>query len=117
MSAASSAMDMDSVVTAVTWVGVVLGVALLGVIVAVVYMCCRKAPDEDASALLDGLLRRDQLEGTELEGDEKGWQCVVCAYTNAPARRTCLMCGTNIGKTAIRAGTAGLSSLVSRSTN
>lgn len=95
----TSSSDMDSMVTAVQWVGMVLGVALLAVIGAIAYMCCRKSPNEDADnrALLDGLLRRDQLEGTELEGDEKGWQCVVCAYTNTPERRACLMCGANIG--------------------
>lgn len=92
-----SAGDMDSMVAAIQWVGVALGAVLFVVMGALLYFCCRKREDEDLdpSALLDGLLRRDQLEGTEMD-DGGGWQCVVCAHTNGGARKTCLMCGAAV---------------------
>lgn len=94
----SSSTDVDSMVTAVQWVGAVLGIFFIAVIGGVIYLCCRRsAPEGDNRALLDGLLRRDQLEESELEGDDRGWQCVVCAYTNKVERKTCLMCGTAVG--------------------
>lgn len=94
--------DADDLVTAVTWVAIGLGVVFIASMGVMVYCCCWKANDGDDSApgsLLDGLLRRDQLENTLLENGEDagGWQCVVCAYSNGETRKACVMCGTNAG--------------------
>lgn len=85
--------------SAVTWVAVGLG-AIVAVGIVLIAYCCwtRGGYDEtDPSTLLDGLLRRDQLEDTMLENGEQGWQCVVCAYSNSEKHKNCLMCGTSAG--------------------
>jgi hypothetical protein len=94
----SQSSDVESVVSAVMWVGIVLAVAAAVAVATVVYMCCfRKSSGGAQAELMDGLLRRDQLEETELEDEDKGWQCVVCGLANSAKRKTCLMCGTGIG--------------------
>ncbi|GMF20605.1 unnamed protein product [Phytophthora fragariaefolia] len=94
----SQSDDVESVVAAVKWVGVALAAAAVVAVAVVVYMCCYRKDAASAQAeLLDGLLRRDQLEETELEDEGKGWQCVVCGLANGAKRTTCLMCGTGIG--------------------
>ncbi|KAG2983879.1 hypothetical protein PC118_g9187 [Phytophthora cactorum] len=93
----SQAGDVESVVSAVKWIGIVLGVAAVVSVAVVVYMCCYRKNSTTQSELMDGLLRRDQLEETELEDEGKGWQCVVCGLANSAKRKTCLMCGTSIG--------------------
>ncbi|KAI9986541.1 hypothetical protein PInf_025491 [Phytophthora infestans] len=89
--------DVESVVSALKWVGIALGVAAVASVAVVVYMCCYRKNSTTQSELMDGLLRRDQLEETELEDEGKGWQCVVCGLANSAKRKTCLMCGTSIG--------------------
>ncbi|OWZ06040.1 HECT E3 ubiquitin ligase [Phytophthora megakarya] len=96
MSSRDSSHDVESVVSAVKWVGIVLGVATVVAVATVVYMCCYRKNNAQ-SELLDGLLRRDQLEETELEDEGKGWQCVVCGLANSAKHKSCLMCGTSIG--------------------
>ncbi|KAH7485726.1 E3 ubiquitin-protein ligase TOM1-like [Phytophthora ramorum] len=94
----SQSSDVESVVSAVKWIGIVLGVAAVVAVCTIVYMCCYRTDTGSAqSELMDGLLRRDQLEETELEDEGKGWQCVVCGLANSAKRKTCLMCGTSIG--------------------
>ncbi|KAG7386754.1 hypothetical protein PHYPSEUDO_015262 [Phytophthora pseudosyringae] len=93
----SQSSDVESVVSAVKWIGVVLGVAAVVAVATVIYMCCYRKDPSAQSELLDGLLRRDQLEETELEDEGKSWQCVVCGLANSAKRKTCLMCGTSIG--------------------
>lgn len=98
MSSQDSGSDVESVVSAVKWVGIVLAVAAVVAVATVIYMCCYRKDSNAAQAeLMDGLLRRDQLEETELEDEGKGWQCVVCGLANSAKRKTCLMCGTSIG--------------------
>ncbi|KAG7402033.1 hypothetical protein PHYBOEH_007247 [Phytophthora boehmeriae] len=92
----SESSDVDSIMSAVMWICIVLGVAALIAVATVIYMCCFRR-DDVPSDLTDGLLRRDQLEETELEEEGKGWQCVVCGLANSSKRKTCLMCGTSIG--------------------
>lgn len=94
--------DADDLVTAMTWVAVGLCVAVVLAVLAIVYFCCFSGDEDegtDPQTLLDGLLRRDQLENTVLENGEEagGWQCVVCAYSNSASRKSCVMCGTNVG--------------------
>lgn len=92
--------DTDSLMSAITWVAVALGIGVVISIGVIVYCCCFGVDDEqvDQATLLDGLLRRDQLELTTLEnGEDAGWQCVVCAYSNLQSRKACLMCGTSVG--------------------
>ncbi|KAE8906373.1 hypothetical protein PF005_g5135 [Phytophthora fragariae] len=93
----SQSSDVESVVSAVKWVGVVLAVAAVVAVATVLYMCCYRQDANAQTELMDGLLRRDQLEETELEDEGKGWQCVVCGLANSAKRKTCLMCGTGIG--------------------
>lgn len=92
----SRSSDVESVVSAVKWIGIVLGVAAVVAVATVIYMCCYRKNNAQ-SELMDGLLRRDQLEETELEDEGKGWQCVVCGLANSAKRKSCLMCGTSIG--------------------
>ncbi|KAF1330888.1 Hect e3 ubiquitin ligase, partial [Globisporangium splendens] len=90
----------DGVMSAVTWVAVGLGVLLVVGIVLIAYCCWSHGGDDetDPSTLLDGLLRREQLEDTMLvAGGEGGWQCIVCAYSNNEKHKNCLMCGTSSG--------------------
>ncbi|RLN27049.1 hypothetical protein BBJ28_00008212 [Nothophytophthora sp. Chile5] len=102
---ASQAGDMGSVLSAVKWIGIVLGVAAAIAIACVVYFCCIRKDNGDANAeLMDGLLRRDQLEETELEDEGKGWQCVVCGYANGLKRKTCLI---GVGLVGDDSGTMG----------
>ncbi|KAF1775863.1 HECT domain [Phytophthora cactorum] len=89
----SQAGDVESVVSAVKWIGIVLGVAAVVSVAVVVYMCCYRKNSTTQSELMDGLLRRDQLEETELEDEGKGWQCVVCGLANSAKRKTCLIRG------------------------
>ncbi|KAG1711731.1 hypothetical protein DVH05_008974 [Phytophthora capsici] len=93
----SRSNDVESVVSAVKWIGIVLGVAAVVAVATVIYMCCYRKNNNAQSELMDGLLRRDQLEETELEDEGKGWQCVVCGLANSAKRKSCLMCGTSIG--------------------
>ncbi|KAG6619347.1 putative HECT E3 ubiquitin ligase [Phytophthora cinnamomi] len=94
----SQSSDVESVVSAVKWVGIVLAVAAVVAVATVIYMCCYRKDDASTrTELMDGLLRRDQLEETELEDEGKGWQCVVCGHANGAKRKACLMCGTGIG--------------------
>ncbi|TYZ69457.1 hypothetical protein PybrP1_002751 [[Pythium] brassicae (nom. inval.)] len=95
--------DSDDLVTTVTWLAVGLGVAFVAALVAMLYCCCKSDTADDGGppgSLLDGLLRRDQLENTLLENGGENpddWQCVVCAYSNGAARAVCVMCGTSAG--------------------
>lgn len=94
--------DSDDLVTAVTWLAVGLGVAFVVALGTMFYCCCKRGDGDDGppGSLLDGLLRRDQLENTLLENggeDPDGWQCVVCAYSNGAGRSACVMCGTSAG--------------------
>ncbi|GMF11778.1 unnamed protein product [Phytophthora lilii] len=93
----SQSSDVESVVSAVKWVGIVLAVAAVAAVATVIYMCCYRKDAGAQTELTDGLLRRDQLEETELEDEGKGWQCVVCGLANSAKRKSCLMCGTSIG--------------------
>ncbi|KAL3674541.1 hypothetical protein V7S43_000489 [Phytophthora oleae] len=92
----SQPSDVESVVSAVKWIGIVLAVAAVVAVAIVIYMCCYRKDNNAQSELMDGLLRRDQLEETELEDEGKGWQCVVCGLANSAKRKSCLMCGTSI---------------------
>ncbi|DAZ94948.1 TPA: hypothetical protein N0F65_000327 [Lagenidium giganteum] len=79
--------------------GVLAGVVVIGS-VSLIYCCCKRRADGDganSSALLDNLLRREQLESEGSNDGADEWQCVVCAYNNPSARRTCLMCDTSVG--------------------
>ncbi|KAG2533545.1 hypothetical protein JM18_000063 [Phytophthora kernoviae] len=93
----SQSSDVESIMSAVMWIGIVLAVAAVIAVVTVVYMCCFRKDNDTPTDLTDGLLRRDQLEETELEEEGKGWQCVVCGLANSSKCKTCLMCGTSIG--------------------
>lgn len=91
--------DADSLVNAITWLAIALGIGFLVGMGVIIYCCCFGGDEAtDQVTLLDGLLRRDQLEATMLEnGEDAGWQCIVCAYANSQGRKTCLMCGTSVG--------------------
>lgn len=87
-------MDAASIVLYVAIGLAVIVVVALGMLL---YCCCTSVDEDEIEVgnLTDGLLRREDLEDTFLEGKENSWQCVVCAYTNNATRKTCLMCGTS----------------------
>lgn len=87
---------MDTAVV-VLYVAIGLAVVVIVALGVLLYCCCTSVDEDEVQigSLTDGLLRREDLEDTFLEGKENSWQCVVCAYTNNATRKTCLMCGTS----------------------
>ncbi|KAJ0399090.1 hypothetical protein P43SY_006068 [Pythium insidiosum] len=101
-SANNGGSDIDSIVVSLRWLLIACGIVLVVLLGCLFYCCWKRSSDDDEAAvrasMMENLLRRENLESTFMEADEKdAWQCVVCAYTNAPTRQSCLMCGTNVG--------------------
>lgn len=93
--------DTDSLINSLRWLLIAAGV-LVAVLIGIAVYCCIRTDDDDDGrrtrvSLMENLLRREHLDGTfNAEDDKDAWQCIVCAYTNGAASKTCLMCGTNV---------------------